>query len=454
MPRLFVALCAVALLAACPGPKSPLKAEVLDYDHGAKKWRLATSTLDTVEDLNVLTGGWFDVVGNQLISINDKELKAENPDQLDTKRLAGLVLERRGEPVQLSYDLVNNAAGEPVAMANDFESLAMLTVFHHFEKVWLFYRSDTCGSDNPDACVVKDASDATRTASLVGFYSTVAADLGINIPVLTSDNAAFFSLSDSFIILRSQQLQGIPLFLNSGVIAHEFSHRVFHHNVYGRGAFGTYYSKNLIEGTDQATDQDKRTFVLLKGLDEGTADINGVGFMQRRDFIADSLEGDIGASTRAQRDLEGDWANAVTYGSLKSDNGPAGPPSAAAPNGVDLCATQQDNADTNSVDERLSNNYTNTSWNFYCVGTVWARALWDASGRDVAVLREKLLPAVNRSLARLGDQLAQNWYFDFELMVQNMAIEVGTLGDPGLLTQLCDAFRDKFADVMGLVPQC
>ena len=85
-------------------------------------------------------------------------------------------------------------------------------------------------------------------------------DLGINIPVLTSDNAAFFSLSDSFIILRSQQLQGIPLFLNSGVIAHEFSHRVFHHNVYGRGAFGEYYRKNLIESV-----ADTRTTVLILG---------------------------------------------------------------------------------------------------------------------------------------------------------------------------------------------
>lgn len=447
MRRLLIVLGAIALAGACGGPKSPLKAEVLDYDHGSGKWRLATSTLDTVEDLNVLNGSWFDVVGNQLISINDKELKAENPDALDTKRLSTLVLERRGDAVQLSYDMVNDANGNPVAMANDFESLAMLTVFHHFEKVWQFYRSDTCGQNNPDACVVQDASAATTTASLVGFYSTVAADLGINIPVLTSDNAAFFSLSDSFIILRSQQLQGIPLFLNSGVIAHEFSHRVFHHNVYAE-AFGTYYRKNLIESIATASDQDKRTFVLLKGLDEGCADINGVGFMQRRDFIADSLEGEIGESTRLQRDLEGDWANDVTYGSLKSDNGPP------SPAGIDLCATQQDNSETTTVNEQLSNDYTNTGWNFYCVGTLWARTLWDGSGRDYAVLREKILPALNRSLARLGDDLATNWYFDFELILTHLIEEVSASGDNALCNQLRAAFTDKFADVIGLVPQC
>ncbi|MBN2359475.1 MAG: hypothetical protein JXR83_08465 [Deltaproteobacteria bacterium] len=444
---LGVALCAAALATGCPGPKSPLKAEVLDYDHTVDQWRLATATLQTVEDLDALTGQWFDVVGNQLISINETELKQQDPDQLDTGRLQSLLLERRGERVQLSYDMIDDDAGDAVAMANDFESLAMLTTFHHFEKVWRFYRSDGCSADDVDGCVVQDGSAATREASLIGFYATVAQDVGINIPVLTSDNAAFVSFCDSFIVLRAQLLLGIPLFLNSGVIAHEFSHRVFHHNVYAGSAFANYYRKFVIDNIKSATPVDRRTFVLLKGLDEGCADINGVGFLRRQNFIADSLEGEVGEATRLQRDLEGAWADAVTYDSLKTGNGPL------SPDGADLCATQDDDDDTPEVDERLSNGYTNTDWNFYCVGTLWARALWDASGRDVEVLRHRLLPALNRSLAPLGDDLAANWYFDFELIMRHLAAEVAALGDAALLDRLCAAFDDKFSSLMP-VPPC
>ncbi len=403
---------------ACPGPSAPVQVEVLDFDPEAGEWRLATSTLDTVTDLDRLTGEWFDLLGNQQLTLDMNALQSLAPERADAATLREMVLDRPGDPVQLSYDWVNDASGDRVAVANDFESLAMMTTFHHFEKVWAFARD-----------VVGDQSDATRAPTMIGFYATLAARIGISIPVLSSDNAAFLPLSDSFLIFRSQLIDGIPFALNSGVIAHEFSHRVFFHNAFSTSARSNWYRDSIVGET--SSEAEKKTFVLLKGIDEGCADITAIAYTGRTDFIADSILGDLGASTRVQRDVEGPFADWADYDRLQWE-------SWSDDAGNDVCSG-------------ISNGYTETTWNFYCIGTVWARALWDASGRDQATLREVLMPALNRAIKRLGDEhLARAWEFDVYMLLELVVQETPTSHRGAL----CSAFDDKFAGQMSWVASC
>lgn len=419
LKRLAWPLLALLASTACQGPSSPLKAEVLDFDPANESWRLATVQLDTVIDLNTLSGQNFSLYGDQLLSIDALNATGSSTPSSPEAMQADIVA-RKGSPVQLSYDLYDDGQGGQVAVANDFESLSMLTVFNHFEKVWNFAKS-----------IGRDDSLATSKPTMIGFYATVGQTIGIPIPVLTSDNAAFVGMSDSFVILRNQLLDGIPLALNSGVIAHEFGHRIFFQNVYAGPAFDNWYQTTIAGSNDDSLAT--RTIVLLRALDEGSADTHAVTFLGRTDFISDSLQGATGATTRVQRDLEGHFADVTTYEDLKW-NSITDPET-----GDDLCGGSSDD-------------FSSSTWNIYCLGTVWARSLWDASGRDVEIMRQEIEPALIRSMRRLGDEhLASYWGFDFDIIMQLMAEEVPESRRP----QLCAAFRDKFQVLTDTgVPAC
>lgn len=417
--RLAWPFVAIVASLACQGPSSPIKAEVLDFDPSNESWRLATVHLDSVVDLNILKGKNFSLYGDQLLSVDALNAKGSSTPS-SPEAMRSDIVAREGSPVQLSYDLYDDGQGGQVAVTNDFESLSMLTVFNHFEKVWDFAHN-----------IGGDRSGATSKETMIGFYATVGATIGISIPILTSDNAAFVGMSDSFVILRSQILNGVPLALNSAVIAHEFSHRLFFHNVYAGPAFNNWY-QSTVAGTN--TDSlAARSIVLLSALDEGSADTHALTFLGRTDFISDSLQGSSGATTRIQRDIEGNFADVTTYEDLKWDtiNDPE--------TGDDLCGGS-------------SEDFSLSTWNFYCLGTVWARSLWDASGRDIEVMRQEIEPALIRSMRRLGDEhLASYWGFDFDIIMQLMAEEVPESRRP----QLCAAFRDKFQILTDTgVPAC
>ena len=408
------------VLGACPGPASPLQAEVLDYDSASGEWRLATSPLDTVLNLNDLSGKNFDLVGDQLINSNMIPYQGSSTPA-SMKDIQDKFFDRRGQPVAPSYDWYDDGHGGQVAVANDFESLAMMTVFHHFEKVWKFAHE-----------VSGDDSEATGEKTLIGFYATVGSNIGgVSIPQITSDNAAFVPMTDSFVILRNQLLDGVPLALNSAVIAHEFSHRMFFHNVYAGAAFDNWYQENIAASSTTA---DKlRSGILLKALDEGSADTHALSFLGRTDFISDSLQGSLGADTSYQRDVEGKFADEATYEGLQWND-----------------YTSEDTG--NSLCNGASDDFSKTDWNFYCLGTVWLRSLWDASGRDVEVMRQEIEPALVRSMKRLGDEyLSSFWGFDFDIILELMAEEV----PEGRRSALCDSFDNKFANLMSSgVPAC
>jgi len=409
---------ALVLLTGCPGPSAPVDVEVLHYDLDAQEWKLMISTLETVRDLDHLTGDYFDLLGNQFVAPDALANPVEDPAEATVENMRESMYERPGEEVQLAYDFVTEN-GRQVAKANDYESLAMMTVFHDYEKVWIFFRD-----------VVLDSSSATTQRTIVGFYAQVGATIGIPIPVLSSDNAAYVSLTDSFVVLRTGLVGGVPLSLNAGVIAHEFSHRVFHHNVFGGAAFSNWYIKENVEA--QSRDAvDTRTSVLLSALNEGMSDINGTGFTHRANFIADSLQGALAEGTRLQRDLEGEFADYATYENMKYDG--------FTPSGFDrdVCGGGSDD-------------YSRGDWNFYCLGTIWARALWDGAGRDVEVLKADILPALNRAERRLGDQLAAEWHFDFDQIIDLTVLEAPA----GRQAALCAAFTAKFAELMPQVASC
>ena len=82
-----------------------------------------------------------------------------------------------------------------------------------------------------------------------------------------------------------------------------------------------------------------------------------------------------------------------------------------------------------------------------------ARALWDASDRDVDVLRGEVWPAVRRGLVRTGDAVGAAQDFDVDLLLEAIAVEL----PPGARRNAaCAAFQQKFAVLLAGdgVPSC
>lgn len=98
--------------------------------------------------------------------------------------------------------------------------------------------------------------------------------------VLT-DNAAYAPPFDGFLIIPHLVIQGAPFTVNQGVMAHEYSHKVFNRLV-ERGANVQAWIKN--DWSTAATNQ-------FRGVDEGVADIYGHLATNDPDYIQASLGG-------------------------------------------------------------------------------------------------------------------------------------------------------------------
>ena len=144
--------------------------------------------------------------------------------------------------------------------------------------------------------------------------------------------------------------------------------------------------------------------------------------------------GSVFAAEADRRSLEGDFANAVTYVGLRD---------------MTIDSALLEGCGANAEGDLFSQ----ASFNFYCLGTVLARSLWDASERDMEVLRGEVMPAVRRALPRMGDTVGATGDFDVDVLLEPIAAEIA----PGARrAAACAAFRDKFGELVdaGRVPTC
>ncbi len=190
--------CAALLFLGCqPADLSgSVEAYVYRLDSATRAYSLERSAVDNLESLRGLQGRDVSVrAGSEL-----------NSGLLDLQVV-------RGAPFQLEW----TADAEGVVQPADLQSLYALSLYRNLDRVAALLRAH---GHVPAARL--DVFYFPRMDSLV---------LGDGRAGFT-DNAAFVPQANAFLIVPSFVLADVPMFLNEGVMAHEFGHATIHQELF------------------------------------------------------------------------------------------------------------------------------------------------------------------------------------------------------------------------------
>jgi hypothetical protein len=371
-------------------------------------------TLERVLDLRTGHGRDFDVRGDFKVNATDfQDLTGSFDEVVERIRRGG------GSDVEphMSFDGTRY-------LADDWETLYYFTLTANFEAAFAFARE---AGD-----VSRASSDAEDERAIVGLFASVVLSDFVPLPLISSDNAAYAAPVDGWLALRTAFQEGVPFGMHRGVIAHEFGHRLFFHNAFSSvdGGFEAWRADNSAPAEDAAT---IRAQMLLKGIDEGLADVFAIASLSDKDAInaAFAGAGELFANEADRRDVEGPFADAATYDNLRT---------------LSLDASLLQDCSLTTADF-------GDSFNFYCVGTVVAATLWEGAGNDAVVLRTEFQPAVIAALPRVGEALVNGVAFDLDVFLEPLAQTV----PPGARREaLCAAIARRFDSlvVAGRIPTC
>jgi hypothetical protein len=375
--------------------------------------RFADVLLESVLDLRTGQGTLFDARGGLQMAGFTVVASAEDGDDFGemrdrTRGSAGHGMSPR---MQLDRDRF---------VAEDLGTLTYFTVWAGLERAWALAEE------------IGDTSGATTEHALVGIDAQVVAAEIFPLPILTSDNAAYAAPLDAWLTLRVTSQEGVPFAMSLPVLAHELHHRVFHRNVFGRDEAFAFWRQRLGEPSEE----EQRATRILQGIDEGLADLFSLAVTGDVPGLprAFELAGGRFVPEAARRDLEGRFADEASYDGLRT-------------NTLDVAHLRA--CSSTGTDDLFSE----AGFNFYCLGTVLARALWDGAGRDLEVLRGETLPAVIRALPRLGDTIATGAIVDVDAFLSPLVEEI----PPGARrAAVCAALAPRFSSIFdaGAVPSC
>ncbi len=408
-----VVVCGAAI--ACAPVEGPVVVEALVPDADAEGGvALADVTLERILDLRTGRGRDFDVRGDLKIDAQEFfDLSGDFDDVVDRTRGNG------GADVdpRMAFDGTRY-------VADDYETLFYFSVTANFEAAFAYARA--AGDDS------QATSDVESERAIVGLFASVVLSEFVPLPLLSSDNAAYAAPMDGWLALRTAFQEGVPFGMHRGVIAHEFGHRLFFHNTFSKipGGFEVWQEQNTTTSDDP---DELRSQMLLKAVDEGLADVFSMASLADKDAINAAFEnaGDLFESEAARRDVEGVFATAATYDNLRT---------------LTLDTTTAQGCGLTTPDFAQS-------FNYYCVGTVLAAAIWAGADNDAAIVRDEVQPAIIRALPRLGEAMVDGAAFDVDLLLEAIAAEI----EPGARRDtMCAAFEARFESLFaeGRVPTC
>jgi hypothetical protein len=421
MRPLFAGVATLALTVAACAPQGPVKVQALVADPTTPTGvRLDDVVLATMTEVSTGKGSLFDARGGLEMAGLTVSDSAKNGDSFAT-----MVKKARGDG---GKDMSPNMTFDGTRyVALDDDTFTYFSSWHALESAWLFAR------DN-----LKDQSPAVTDHSLLGIDSAVvAADiLSLPIlPVLESDNAAYAAPLDGWLTLRVGTQGGVPFAMAFPVLAHEFHHRVFHRNVFHDDQTFALWRERVTNTSADFT----RSTRIMQGVDEGLADLyslaatgdpNGL----KRIF---TQAGGRFVAEGERRALDGDFAKAATYDNLEQKT---------------LDATQLQKCSPG--EQNPHDLFADDTFNFYCLGTVLAAALWDGSDNDVETLRNEVEPAVNAALPSVADTLvAQNRLFDADVL---LAPVVDNIPPGARRDAVCAQLKTRFQSLVddGKIPSC
>jgi len=234
--------------------ETPYKVEILSYDPVTDEMVLKVETIHTLDDVGKLEGRATTLLGGVSIELD---------------YLSGMVRWNRvGTPVAFNAIQADN-----VYYPVDFDSLAMVSVYHNIEQSMLFFES----IGMPEGAL--GDLDTYYRADVLEIYSDdwtqneKSVDNAFYLPISETDRGFYILPFD----LSYALVDGVPLSMNPGVIAHEYSHAVFQNLIYDKMPPAT---------TNQTTIYDN----YLWALNEGIADIFAVALTGDPDFIKSSIQ--------------------------------------------------------------------------------------------------------------------------------------------------------------------
>jgi hypothetical protein len=257
----------LALVAAgCGGPGTTFR--VVDVVNADGSFGLKNVELTTLTDVDGVNGDVATFLGSSVI-----QLDSLVPMQDRGGARAAFVPE--SSPVHINY-----IVDDGVVVGSDFDSLMMLTAYAHFETATLHFQR--LGVNLPISPPPVDYNPTIKGGTDFGFPK--------------SDNAAYFVPTDSFVLLPMRILQDIPFAMNTGVIAHEMSHRVFYYQAWGGQLFAAFagHANALLA---------QNNFNRAKATDEGLADFFAASVTGDPLFLAKSTPGYVWE----ERDLTQLW---------------------------------------------------------------------------------------------------------------------------------------------------
>jgi hypothetical protein len=243
---LFFSSC--LLLACAPSTTAPVTVMAMVLSNG--EYQPQQVQLTTLTDLISFSGAVAVLRGGADIRVDGSDpLLQTNNGNLTEDQLERIFVKNAGREPRGNF-----VGSGGVFWPADFHTWNLTTTYFNLEQAFLYFQA--MGAAGEDIALAK----------VYYFPSFVLAETS-NEPL--KDNALYFSPIRAFAILPFNQLQELPLAMNSGVIAHEFSHWVFNRLVYGGRGIPEPFEKWLFGVTPQIN--------ILKSLDEGLADYHAHG---------------------------------------------------------------------------------------------------------------------------------------------------------------------------------
>jgi hypothetical protein len=267
-----------AVLVACGSESVPADYLVYDRDPVTQQYRLVESRIETLADVTRVNGSIVNVRGGGNLRAASREPATEQ-DWIDALSISG------DDAPEVHYEVEDG-----VVIAWDFDSLMMLTLYHHLERAAEYFTS--IGVPHTSVRKLK-----------VFYYAELKTWIPLPIPLLT-DNAAYIATLDAFLIPPGLILNDVPLCANRGVVVHEYSHAVFNRLVHGDRRVPRYL---LDDWPTEAVNE-------MRSLDEGVADIFAALAVDDPDFISPSVSAelfDIDRDVSKERVYDDDLLSAV-----------------------------------------------------------------------------------------------------------------------------------------------
>lgn len=337
--------------------EKPYRAEVINFVSPTATenefWEIETKELITLEDVERVRGKYFEV-------ITDGNVKIDSA--------SGSLAIATSSKNENSLLRAKNRDG--VIVPRDSLALYSLSAFHAFEELLL----------NLEAVIPLNADGllSENGAPLKIFMQpSLIEKSGLSQTIFTPKlNAAFNPENNDFYLLKSSELEKIPLAANKKVIAHEFGHLLF------KRAFDGGKSDNCKSSTEsvKAERLKNKTFperwsveYSISGLNEGYADFVSFMFTKSEDTVKDAFSDALSSREKNSRSLSGP---SFTFDQLSSD---------------ETCSER-----------------------FYCIGTLFARSLYRVAKkyREQDEMQKDFSHRVHTGIAQVKELLKQNPFVD------------------------------------------